>query len=48
MSLQQPHQPANSIFDADDLVIQSHPLPTEAAVPRFGEADRWNLNGVIR
>lgn len=48
MSLQQPHRYASSIFDADDLVIQSHPLLTEAAVPHFGDTDQWNLNGVIR
>lgn len=48
MSLPRPHQHTSSIFDADDPVIGSHPLLAEAAVPRFGVTDQWNLNGVIR
>ena len=48
MSLPRPHPHTSSIFDADDPVIGSHPLLTEATVPRFGVTDQWNLNGVIR
>lgn len=48
MSLPQPHPHISSVFGTDDLVIQSHPLLAEAKVPRFGDTEQWNLNGVVR
>ena len=36
MSLQQPCAQFSSIFDAQESVIQSHPLLAEAPVPQFG------------
>ncbi|RFZ10397.1 hypothetical protein DSM43518_02311 [Mycobacterium marinum] len=48
MSLQQPSPRPSSIFDAHELVVQSHPLLTGNAVPQFGDTGQWNLNGVIR
>ncbi|QNI09788.1 hypothetical protein GAN17_25700 (plasmid) [Mycobacterium kubicae] len=48
MSLQQPSPRLSSIFGAHELVVQSHPLLTEKAVPQFGNTGQWNLNGVVR
>jgi hypothetical protein len=39
---------ARKRIHTDDPVIRSRPLLPEAAVPRFGVTDQWNLNGVIR
>lgn len=38
---------ARSVFRADEPVIQSHPLLPGAQPPRFGDAGRWDLNGVV-
>lgn len=38
----------NSIFQDDEAVIQSHPLLPGAVSPNFGQAEEWDLNGVIR
>ena len=48
MSLQQPCAQPSSVFDAQEPVIQSHPLLAEAPVPQFGDTEQWNLNGVVR
>ena len=48
MSLQQPCAQLSSIFDAQESVIQSHPLLAEGSVPQFGDTEQWNLNGVVR
>ncbi|MEV0712716.1 hypothetical protein [Nocardia aurea] len=48
MSLQQQRPQLSSIFAANEPVVQSHPLLSDAAVPRFGDTGQWNLNGVIR
>jgi hypothetical protein len=35
-------------FAADEPILGSHPLVTDAQVPQFGNTEEWNLNGVIR
>jgi hypothetical protein len=48
VSLRQPNLRLSSVFDAQEPVMQSHPLLAEAPVPRFGDTEQWNLNGVVR
>lgn len=48
MNLRQPNLRLSSVFDAQESVMQSHPLLAEAPVPQFGDTEEWNLNGVIR
>lgn len=39
---------ASSVFAAHEPVLQSLPLLEGATSPTFGEADRWDFNGVLR
>jgi len=48
LSLEQPSPQPSSVFDAFEPVIGSHPLLTDARVPRFGDTEEWNLNVVRR
>jgi hypothetical protein len=42
------HRHLQSIFTPDEPVIQSHPLLADAVIPRFGQTDVWDFNGVVR
>lgn len=42
------HELPQSIFDAGEPVIQSHPLLENAVSPLFGHTDVWDFNGVVR
>jgi hypothetical protein len=48
VSLRQPNLRLSSLFDAQEPVMQSHPLLAQAPVPQFGDTEEWNLNGVVR
>jgi hypothetical protein len=48
VNLRLPNLRLSSVFDAQESVIQSHPLLAEAPVPQFGDTEEWNLNGVVR
>ncbi|GLH98847.1 hypothetical protein [Phytohabitans aurantiacus] len=38
---------SSALYRDGEPVIQSHPLLPGAVTPRFGDTDRWDLNGVV-
>ncbi|MFF0480007.1 integrase [Streptomyces sp. NPDC004435] len=48
MSLVLPHQRRPSLFRDDEPVIQGRVLMHGANVPRFGDTDTWDFNGVLK
>ncbi|MCX4744512.1 integrase [Kitasatospora sp. NBC_01287] len=53
MILNQPVSRTASLFGDDEPVLQSHPLLSgthdgTAAMPRFGDTEVWDFNGVVR
>jgi hypothetical protein len=48
MTTPHPRSQSSAVFADDEPVLSSHPLLPGARVPRFGEVDVWDFNGVLR